>query len=55
MVPASVRLMERGDVVYRDLSESVTSPIILSYRRDDTSEYLERLRTVIDDVNAKWS
>jgi DNA-binding transcriptional LysR family regulator len=54
IVPASVRLMERGDVVYRDLAEIVTSPIILSYRSNDTSEYLGRLRNVIDRISAQW-
>jgi DNA-binding transcriptional LysR family regulator len=54
IVPASVRLMERGDVVYRDLADKVTSPIILSHRRNDTSEYLARLRSVIENINADW-
>lgn len=55
LVPASVRLMERGDVVYQDLVETVTSPIILSYRRDDSSEHLARLRSVIEEINAPWT
>ncbi|WP_459095776.1 LysR family transcriptional regulator [Devosia sp. A449] len=55
IVPASVRLLERGDVVYRDLADHVTSPIILSYRRDDPSEHLTTLRKVIDRVHAEWA
>lgn len=54
VVPASVRLMERGDVVYCDLVENVTSPIIFSYRRTDTSQLLIRLRSVIDGINEQW-
>lgn len=54
LVPASVRLMERGDVVYQDLVETVTSPIIFSYRRDDTSEHLVRLKRVIEQIDARW-
>lgn len=55
IVPASVRLLERGDVVYQDLAETVTSPIILSHRRDDPSEYLVTLRKVVEQVNSHWS
>lgn len=55
IVPASVRLLERGDVVYRDLAETATSPIILSHRRDDPSQYLVTLRKVVEQVNARWS
>lgn len=55
IVPASVRLLERGDVVYRDLAETATSPIILSHRRDDPSQYLVTLRKVVEQVNAQWS
>lgn len=55
IVPASVRLLERGDVVYRDLADHATSPIIFSHRRDDTSEYLAILREVVDRVSAEWA
>lgn len=55
IVPASVRLLERGDVVYRDLAEPATSPIILSYRQNDPSNYLVTLRRVVEQVNAQWS
>lgn len=55
IVPASVRLLERGDVVYRDITDHATSPIIFSHRRDDTSQYLRVLRQVVEEVNAEWS
>lgn len=54
LVPASVRLMERGDVVYQELVETVTSPIIFSYRRDDTSGLLVTLKQVIENIGARW-
>lgn len=55
VVPASVRLLERGDVVYRDVVDKASSPIILSHRRDDASQLLLTLRKVVDEVNADWS
>lgn len=55
IVPASVRLLERGDVVYREIADHATSPIILSHRRDDPSKHLVTLREVVDRVNAEWA
>jgi DNA-binding transcriptional LysR family regulator len=54
IVPASVRRLERGDVVYRDLNEPATSPIILSHRRGDSSAHLTTLRDVIGEVYQSW-
>ncbi|MNS05946.1 HTH-type transcriptional regulator BenM [compost metagenome] len=54
IVPASVRRLERGDVVYREMAEHATSPIILSHRRDDPSEILHTLLGVVGRMYAEW-
>jgi len=55
IVPASVRRLERGDVVYRDLAEPATSPIILSHRRGDSSALLVTLCKVLADMYRDWN
>lgn len=54
IVPTSVRRLERGDVVYREMADHATSPIILSHRRDDPSPLLETLVTVIGQMYEEW-
>ncbi len=49
IVPASVQRLQRDDVVYRPLSETVaTSPIIISSREADVSEEVELLRRIAE-------
>jgi len=54
IVPASVRRLDRGDVVYRDLAQLATSPIIMSYRVDDVSAELAILLRVAARLHADW-
>lgn len=54
IVPASVRRLERGDVVYRELVEYATSPIIMSHRRGDPSPALEALLDVVNQMYEDW-
>jgi len=54
IVPASVQRLERGDVLYRDLVEPATSPIILSHRRGDRSPWLALLCEVICRLYQTW-
>lgn len=54
IVPASVRRLERGDVVYRELAEYATSPIILSHRRGDESDHLRTLLNVVNQMYEDW-
>lgn len=54
IVPASVRRLERGDVVYRELADYATSPIILSHRRGDLSEPLTTLLNVVNQMYENW-
>lgn len=54
IVPASVRRLERGDVVYRELADYATSPIILSHRRGDSSEPLTTLLNVVNQMYENW-
>ncbi len=54
IVPASVRRLERGDVVYRELADYATSPIILSHRRGDSSVSLTTLLNVVNQMYENW-
>lgn len=54
IVPTSVRRLERGDVVYREMADHVTSPIILSHRRNDQSALLETLMGVVAQMYEDW-
>jgi LysR family transcriptional regulator, benzoate and cis,cis-muconate-responsive activator of ben and cat genes len=54
IVPASVRLLGRTEVVYRDLAQPATSPIILSRRVGDHSPELAALVAVVGDVYRRW-
>ena len=48
VVPASVKRLGRDDVRYVDLDEpKMTTPIIMSHRKNDSSRLLERLVTLI--------
>ncbi len=54
IVPESVRRLERGDVIYREMSDHATSPIILSHRRGDQSELLHTLIEVVERMYSDW-
>jgi DNA-binding transcriptional LysR family regulator len=54
IVPASVRRLERGDVIYREMADHATSPIILSHRRDDQGPLLNTLLTVVSQMYEEW-
>ncbi|MFY8152266.1 MAG: LysR substrate-binding domain-containing protein, partial [Hyphomicrobiales bacterium] len=48
LVPASVRRLGRDDVRYLDLDEpQMMTPIIMSYRKNDTSRLLQQLVTLV--------
>jgi DNA-binding transcriptional LysR family regulator len=54
LVPASVRRLGRDDIAFLDLNEpDLISPIIMSYRNNDTSPMLAQLWTLIRDFN-EW-
>jgi DNA-binding transcriptional LysR family regulator len=55
IVPASVHIMGRRDIVFRELVQRAVSPIIISHRKGDASLHLETLIGVIADLYAKWS
>lgn len=55
IVPASVHIMGRRDIVFRELVQRAMSPIIISHRKGDASLHLETLIGVIADLYAKWS
>jgi len=54
IVPTSVQRLGRSDVLYRDLAQRATSPIIMSYRSADRSDELEVIKTAIVQVYATW-
>lgn len=55
VVPASVRRLGRDDVRFIDLDEpKLTSPIIMSYRKNDSSRLLAQLITLVREFD-KWS
>jgi LysR family transcriptional regulator, benzoate and cis,cis-muconate-responsive activator of ben and cat genes len=41
IVPASVHLLARRDIVFRELAQRAVSPIIVSHRKNDPSPHLE--------------
>jgi DNA-binding transcriptional LysR family regulator len=54
IVPASVRRLGRDDVRFIDLDEpKMTSPIIMSHRKNDTSMLLEQLIKLVREFD-KW-
>jgi LysR family transcriptional regulator, benzoate and cis,cis-muconate-responsive activator of ben and cat genes len=54
IVPESVSRARTGDVVYRDLAETATSPIIMSQRLGDHRPELQVMATVIAACYAGW-
>ena len=54
IVPVSVQRLGRGDVVYRELAQPATSPIIMSHRIDDHSPELAVLIDVLRSLYAEW-
>jgi LysR family transcriptional regulator, benzoate and cis,cis-muconate-responsive activator of ben and cat genes len=54
VVPASVKRLGRDDVRYIDLDEpKMITPIIMSFRKNDTSRLLEHLQTLVRDFD-QW-
>ncbi len=54
IVPASVQQLGRADVIYRDLAQPATSPIIMSRRVGDHSTELATLISVLIEVYRSW-
>jgi DNA-binding transcriptional LysR family regulator len=55
IVPTSVQRLRRDDVVYREIDDlTITSPIIMSRRVGDASQYLATLSKVIIDAYREW-
>jgi len=54
IVPASVHMMGRRDIIFRELAQKASSPIILSHPRGDTSPSLVILTEVLARLYASW-
>ena len=54
IVPTSVHMMGRRDIVFRQLVQHAVSPIILSHRKMDQSPYLATMIRVIASLYDQW-
>lgn len=54
IVPESVRFARSHDLVFRELKEKATSPIIMSHRQQDSSSELVLMREVISRKYTEW-
>ena len=54
IVPESIRRSRTEDVVYRDLAEPVTSPIIMSYRAGDRSPEIRLIARILSRLYTAW-
>lgn len=54
IVPTSLHTMGRRDIVFRDLAQPAVSPIIISYRKNDSSPYLIAIMKVITELYTGW-
>lgn len=54
IVPESVRFARNHDLIFREISENATSPIIMSHRQQDTSPELVLMREVISRKYVEW-
>ncbi|MCK9540910.1 MAG: LysR family transcriptional regulator [Novosphingobium sp.] len=54
IVPASVNLMGRRDIVFRELAQHAVSPIIVSHRKRDESPHLAIMIEVITKLYDQW-
>lgn len=54
IIPESISRSRTHDVVYRELVEPATSPIIMSHRNSDNSHELRLMMSVIADQYAQW-
>lgn len=54
IVPTSVHMMGRRDIVFRELVQRAVSPIIFSHRKNDTSSHLLTMIQVIARLYGQW-
>lgn len=54
IVPTSVHMMGRRDIVFRELVQRAVSPIIVSHRKLDGSPHLATMIRVIRDLYEQW-
>lgn len=54
IVPASVHMMGRRDIVFRDLVQRAVSPIIISHRKNDNAPHLAAMIDVIATLYRQW-
>jgi DNA-binding transcriptional LysR family regulator len=54
IVPASVHMMGRRDIIFRELVQRAVSPIIISHRKDDASPHLVTMIRVLATLYKQW-
>jgi DNA-binding transcriptional LysR family regulator len=54
IVPASVHLLARPDIVFRKLAQRAVSPIIISHRKNDSSPHVAPMIGVIVALYKEW-
>jgi LysR family transcriptional regulator, benzoate and cis,cis-muconate-responsive activator of ben and cat genes len=54
IVPASVHLLARPDIVFRKLAQRAVSPIIISHRKNDSSPHVASMIGVIVALYKEW-
>jgi len=54
IVPESVRFARNHDLIFREISENATSPIIMSHRQQDSSPELVLMSEVISRKYGEW-
>jgi DNA-binding transcriptional LysR family regulator len=55
IVPASLHMMGRRDIVFRELVQRAVSPIIVSHRKNDASPHLSAMIAVITALCRDWA
>ncbi|WP_150293802.1 LysR family transcriptional regulator [Sphingobium estronivorans] len=54
IVPSSVHVMGRRDLVFRELTEKAVSPIIMSHRKNDNSTNLAAMAASVAAIYDEW-
>lgn len=54
IVPSSVHLMGRRDLMFRELTEKAVSPIIMSHRKNDSSPHLATMAASVAAIYDQW-
>lgn len=54
IVPSAVHMMGRRDIIFRELAQPATSPILISHRKNDPSPHLESMIGILGKLYREW-